>query len=404
MHSSMTHPNVNLGGSQAMAADESRKLSRRAALKLMGKVAGAAAGAAVLSRASKASAHRRSNELDTRMTRELGLRVPLASAGMAFVALPDLASAVSNAGALGVYGVGIEPPFVVEARLQQLAAQTRKPFGVDLIVGTSPMGPITTQDHIDVVAAAGVPVVVFHFDVPTRDWVDQLHAAGSKVWVQTGDVRVAQRAVALGVDGIVAQGRSAGGHNKNATVPTWRLVFEMRLVLPARIIILASGGIANGESLVRAIRAGADGGWAGTVFVAAQESYAHEGYKARLCALHAPGDTQFTTVFGPEWPGQPQRVLCNVGTRSPSALLPAQIGTTLLFPGIGNVPYDMPKHSAIVPTRDTQGDLDEMDMPAGALSIAAVRRVRPAADIVNDFIQDAHDACDRDARFSLDDD
>lgn len=388
-----------------MAADESRKLSRRAALKLVGKWAGVAAGAAVLSRAPRAFAHRRSSGLETRLSRELGLRVPLASAGMAFAALPELTTAVSNAGALGVYGVGIEPPPVAAMRIAEIQAQTDGPFGVDFIVGTSFMGPITTQDHIDVAAAAGVPIVVFHFGLPNRAWVQQLHAAGSKVWMQTGDVSVAQQAVALGVDGIVAQGRSAGGHNKNATIPTWRVVVEMRLALPARIFILASGGIADGDSLAQAIALGADGGWAGTVFAAAKESYASDGYKARLIAAKSPNATQFTTVFGPEFPGQPQRVLANRGTQFPQSTMPTTIGNTTLFPGTPfAMAYPMPKHSAIVPTRDTTGDLDEMDMPAGSVSIQAVRRVRPAADIVRDFIEDGGNACGRGFRGSVDED
>jgi enoyl-[acyl-carrier protein] reductase II len=222
--------------------------------------------------------------------------------------------------------------------------------------------------------------------------------------MQTGDVNVAQQAVRLGVDGIVAQGRSAGGHNRNATIPTWRLVQTMRRALPSKIFILASGGIADGHSLVRAIRAGADGGWAGTVFVAAEESYAHSGYKARLVAARSPDATQFTTVFGPEWPDQQQRVLRNRATAEPGSTTPVTIGTTTLFPGVLNVPYTMPKHSAIVPTRDTVGNLDEMDMPAGSRSVLEVRRVRPAADIVDDFAMGAREAWDCDFDDDLDED
>src|SRR5262249_38929909 len=123
-----------------------------------------------------------SNELHTRFSQELGLRVPLACAGMGFVGLTDLASAVSNAGALGVYGAGPEPPPVVQARIQAIRQQTSSPFGVDFIVESSPLGDFTTQEHIDVVAAAHVPIVVFHWNLPTPAWVTQLHEAGSKVW------------------------------------------------------------------------------------------------------------------------------------------------------------------------------------------------------------------------------
>jgi enoyl-[acyl-carrier protein] reductase II len=293
---------------------------------------------------------------------------------------------------------------VVAARLDAIQEQTSGPYGVDFIVGTSPTGDNTTQDHIDIAAGARAPIVVFHWNVPSRAWVEQLHAAGSKVWMQTGDVHVALQAVAAGADGIVAQGRSAAGHNRNATIATWRVVERMRRALPARIFILASGGVSNGASLVRAIRAGADGGWAGTVFVAAEESYAHPDYKARLIAARSPNATEFTTVFGPEWPGQQQRVLRNRGVDQPQSLLPEAIGTTTLFPGVFDVPYTMPKHSAIIPTRDTTGNLDEMDMPAGSRSVLAVRKVRPAAEIVDDFVDGGREACDRHDDESLDDD
>jgi len=155
---------------------------------------------------------------------------------------------------------------------------------------------------------------------------------------------------------------------------------------------------------VRAIRAGADGGWSGTVFVAATESYANTGYKQRLINAHGDNATILQTRFGPEWPGQPQRVLRVRATTERLSTTPTTIGSTLLFPGVLNVPYTMPKYSAIVPTRDTTGDLEEMDMPAGAKSVRAVRAVRPAAAIVNDFIDGGRDACDRDNDDDDDDD
>jgi nitronate monooxygenase len=379
--------------------DSKGKLNRRTALKL----AGLAAGAAVLPRPARAS-ERRANCLRTRLSSEFGLRVPLASAGMGFVALSDLTAAVSNAGGIGVYGVGPEPPDVVRERIRAIEARTRGVYGVDFIIANSPLGDFTTQAHIDTVRAARVPIVVFHFDLPRADWVRQLHSVGTTVWVQTGDVDVARQAVARGADGIVAQGRSAGGHNKNSTIETIRLVKLMRRALPSKIFILASGGISDGKMLVRAIRAGADGGWAGTVFVAATESYANEGYKQRLITAHSDNATILTTRFGPEFPDAPQRVLRNRATIEPLRTTPTEIGRTLLFPGVLNVPYVMPKYSAIVPTRDTTGDLEEMDMPAGSESIKAVRAVRPAAAIVNEFIEEGRDACDDDDDDYNDDD
>jgi enoyl-[acyl-carrier protein] reductase II len=368
------------------------------------KLVGAAAGAMALGSASRAAAGRHSTILRTRLAHDFGLRVPLASAGMAFVGLTDLAAAVTNAGGIGVYGVGAEPPPVFAARLAAIREQTSGPFGVDFLVDTSAFGAFTTQDHIDIAVSARVPIVVFHWNLPEASWVAQLRAVGTAVWCQTSLVTAAQQAIALGCHGIVAQGRSAGGHNRNSTVATWRVVWQMRRALPPGTMILAAGGVSTGPSLVRAIRAGADGGWAGTVFVAATESYAHPNYKAQLIAAKQPNDTVFTTRFGPEWAAQQQRVLRNRATSEVMRAMPESIGETTLFPDVLDVPYPMPKYSAIVPTRDTTGDFAEMDMPAGSESIRAVREVRPAADIIDDFIAGAHGACDRNDHQSLDDD
>lgn len=327
--------------------------------------------------------------LDTRLVREYGIRYPIVSAGMAFVGLPELVVAVSNAGGLGVYGAAPEPPPVVDARLSAIASQTSRPFGVDFILATGPLGDFTTQDHVDVAAAHRVPVVVFHYDLPPQAWVDQLHAAGSRVWVQAGSAAVAEQAAALGCDAVIAQGKSAGGHNHNETIPTLALLAMVRERLPERCLLLASGGIADGRSLVRALRAGADGGWVGTRFVAASESYAHPDYKARLVAAKGRHATTFTTVFGPEFPNATQRVLANRAATEPPTTQPPTIGSTLLFPGVVNAPYTMPKDSAIVPTRDTTGDLEEMDMPAGSESVLEVVKVEPAAAILAEIVSEA---------------
>jgi enoyl-[acyl-carrier protein] reductase II len=327
--------------------------------------------------------------LHTRLVRDYGIRYPIVSAGMAFVGLPELVVAVSNAGGLGVYGAAPEPPPVVDARLSAIASQTSHPFGVDFIIASGPMGDFTTQDHIDIAAAHRVPVVVFHFNLPPKTWVDQLQAAGSRVWVQAGSVDVAEQAAALGCDAVIAQGKSAGGHNHNQTVPTLTLLAKVRQRLPRRCLLLAAGGIADGQSLVRALRAGADGGWIGTRFAASTESYAHPDYKARLVNAKGKHATTFTTVFGPEFPNASQRVLNNRAVAEPPSTQPPIIGSTLLFPGVVNAPYDMPKYSAIVPTRDTTGDFEEMDMPAGSESVLEIVRVEPAAAIIAEIVTEA---------------
>ena len=327
--------------------------------------------------------------LHTRLVRDYGIRYPIVSAGMAFVGLPELVVAVSNAGGLGVYGAAPEPPPVVDARLSAIASQTSQPFGVDFIVASGPMGDFITPDHIAVAAAHRVPVVVFHFGLPQKAWVDQLQAAGSRVWVQAGSVEVAEQAARLGCDAVIAQGKSAGGHNHNQTIPTLDLLARVRSRLPRHCLLLAAGGIADGRSLVRALRAGADGGWIGTRFAASTESYANAGYKTRLVGAKGRHATTFTTIFGPEFSNASQRVLADRAVTAPPSTQPPVIGSTLLFPGVFDVPYEMPKYSAIVPTRDTTGDLEEMDMPAGAESVLEVVRVQPAAEIIAEIVSEA---------------
>ena len=182
--------------------------------------------------------------LDTRLVRDYGLRYPIVSAGMAFVGLPELVVAVSNAGGLGVYGAAPEPPPVVDARLSAIASQTSQPFGVDFILASGPMAPFTTQDHIDIAAAHRVPVVVVPFR-PAPEGLGRSVAGGrSRVWVQAGSVEVAEEeAASLGCDAVIAQGKSAGGHNHNQTARslTLALLARVRSRLPRRWSAPAAG-------------------------------------------------------------------------------------------------------------------------------------------------------------------
>src|SRR5215831_1537500 len=122
--------------------------------------------------------------LETRLTAEYGVRYPFVSAGMGFVSYPPLVTAVSNAGGIGVLGNAVEPPPSTEQLIRMIAQETSGLFGVDLLHDTTTFGPATTDAHIDVCAAEGVRLVVFHMTVPPREWVARLHAAGCRVWHQ----------------------------------------------------------------------------------------------------------------------------------------------------------------------------------------------------------------------------
>ncbi|MCY1081616.1 NAD(P)H-dependent flavin oxidoreductase [Archangium lansingense] len=337
------------------------------------------------------------NLLDTRLTREYGVRYPFVSAGMAFVALPPLVTAVCNAGGIGVLGAAPEPPPATEARIQAIKAGTPHLFGVNFIIDSAGGQDFTTRAHIDVCIAEGVRLVVFHWNLPPREWIHDLHAAGARVWLQAGSLDFAREALAAGADGLIAQGKQAAGHNRSTT-PTSLLVKQLRREAGSTLI-LAAGGIADGATAAHALRHGADGVWVGTRMVASVEAYAHPGYKQRLVE-GGEDDSRFTTLFGPEWPGQRQRVLRNrvvhewAGReeRIPNPPPPpAAIGTTVLFPGVVNVPYVMPKFSAFAPTPDTDGDLEEMDMPAGGASMELIQDILPASQLVTSMMEAARE-------------
>ena len=322
---------------------------------------------------------------------DYGIETPFVSAGMAFVALAPLAAAVSNAGGLGVLGASPLPPPHLLRMIRGTRKLTARPFGVNLIVAKGFPGslvPFTTALHVAICARERVPVVWFHWDLPPRSWIDRLRRARTKVWMQVGSAEDARAALELGVDAVIAQGANAGGHSK-ATQPLDELLPAVLDAVRTRPV-LAAGGIASREDAARALAAGAAAAVVGTRLVASTESFAHLEYKRRIVASDGT-DTVKTTLFGPEWPGAPLRVLRNrvvtqwagredlVPFPPPSPLL---IGRTR-FAGL---PYPMPKFSAMLPTPDTHGDFEEMAFAAGEAA-ARVDEVLPAAEIVRELMR-----------------
>jgi enoyl-[acyl-carrier protein] reductase II len=331
--------------------------------------------------------------LRTRFTEAYKLSTPIAQAGMAFVGMtPGLAVAVSNAGALGALGVGLMPAPALTQTIAAIRAGTDRPFNVNVITG------FTGPEQIDAVCAAGVAVASFHWGHPPRAWIDQLHAAGVRVFEQVGSVADAKAAVDDGVDVVVAQGQEAGGHNF-ATLPTFALVpLVVDAVAPA--LVLASGGIADGRGLAAALMLGADGAWIGTRLVATTESDAHDGYKSRVVAADAT-DTVRTALFGPDAPQfNPMRVLRNRVVREWQDRVADIPADTSGLPVIGHTDLggqhlELHRFSNLVPMRGaTTGDLEEMPLLAGQ-GVGLVRSVEPAAAVIDAITAQARAVLDR---------
>lgn len=321
--------------------------------------------------------------IETRITRALGVDLPICSAGMAFVARPALAAAVSNAGGLGGLGCDMMPAEALRAMIRETRHLTPKPISVDLI------GDFLTDGHIDVCVAERVEVVVFFWSLPVRRQVERLRQSGSQVWMQVGSVAEARAAATLGADAVIAQGSEAGGHNRSEAATMTLLPAVRRAVAPVPVI--AAGGIADGRGLLAALSLGAEAVWCGTRFLASVEANAHPGYKRRVLEAGI-GDTVRTRLFGREWPDQMSRVIVNRvvrdwGDRPAVAMAtPADraVGSTV----IGGSRLPVPTFSAILPTPETDADLEEMGLTAGE-SAGNIAALLSAADIVATMAEEA---------------
>ena len=330
--------------------------------------------------------------LQTKLTKDYGLDFPFVSAGMGFVALPELAAAVSNAGGLGLLGVAPAPPAGMLAMIQATRSRTSRRFGVDLIITDTAFGPATTDEHIDICIREGIDVVVFFWNFPSKEWINKLHRTGAKVWIQIGSLDYATQAVEMGADAVIIQGSEAGGHNHSTAGLFSLLPTIIDAVAPVPVI--AAGGIADGRGVAAALALGADGVCVGTRLVASAEAYAHAEYKNRIVAAEV-ADVTRTHLFGPEWPDQPMKVIRNRvvsewtgrDTKTPPSPNPPQsIGSTLL----SGQEYLLPKFSAIPPTPDTSGDFEEMCLAAGE-SAGLVKEIKPAATIIKEMMDEAAD-------------
>ena len=212
-----------------------------------------------------------------------GIKYPLIQAGMIWCSGWELASAVSNAGGLGIIGSGSMYPDVLREHIQKCQAHTDKPFAVNL-----PLLYPQIDDHISIIIEEGVKIVFTSAGNPAK-WTSHLKAQKIKVVHVVSNVKFAKKAVDAGVDAIVAEGFEAGGHNGREETTTMCLIPLIRKAIS--IPLIAAGGIGSGASMLAAMALGTDGVQIGSRFIASPESSAHQNFKDYI--LHAKeGDTQ----------------------------------------------------------------------------------------------------------------
>ncbi len=212
--------------------------------------------------------------MQNRITKLFGIKYPIVQGGMIWNSGWRLASAVSNAGGLGLIGAGSMYPEILLEHIKKCKNATDKPFGVNI-----PMLYPNIEEIIEIVIKEEVPIVFTSAGNP-RTYTAKLQSHGIKVAHVVSSVKFALKAQEAGVDAIVAEGFEAGGHNGREETTTLTLIPMVAKALD--IPLLAAGGIATGQAMLATMALGADGVQVGSRFVASEESSAHDAFKQRV--------------------------------------------------------------------------------------------------------------------------
>lgn len=223
--------------------------------------------------------------MQNKVTELFNIQYPIIQAGMIWNSGWRLASAVSNAGGLGLLGAGSMYPDVLREHIVKCKKATQKPFGVNV-----PMLYPNIEEIINIIIDEGVKIVFTSAGNP-KTHTARLKKEGITVVHVVSSVKFALKAQEAGVDAVVAEGFEAGGHNGREETTTFTLIpmVKEKLTIP----LIAAGGIANGQGMLAAMVLGADGVQVGSRFVASEESSAHKAFKDKVIEAN-DGDTFLT--------------------------------------------------------------------------------------------------------------
>ncbi len=219
------------------------------------------------------------------INRLFNIKHPIIQGGMIWCSGWELASAVSNAGGLGLIGSGSMYPEVLRTHIQKCRQATDKPFGVNV-----PLLYPNIEEHIKVILEEGVRIVFTSAGNP-KTWTKHLKDQGVTVVHAVSNVKFALKCEEAGVDAIVAEGFEAGGHNGREETTTLVLIPQVRQAV--KLPLIAAGGIGSGQAIAAALALGADGVQIGSRFVATHESSAHINFKNSVVGAKE-GDTSLT--------------------------------------------------------------------------------------------------------------
>ena len=209
--------------------------------------------------------------MQNKITQLFNIQYPIIQGGMIWVSGWKLASAVSNAGGLGLIGAGSMYPEVLREHIQKCKKATDKPFGVNV-----PMLYPDIEKIMDIIVEEGVKIVFTSAGNP-KTWTSFLKEKGITVVHVVSSVKFALKAEAAGVDAVVCEGFEAGGHNGREETTTFTLIPMVKEQV--KIPVISAGGIGSGRGMLAAMVLGADGVQIGSRFAATVESSAHDHFK-----------------------------------------------------------------------------------------------------------------------------
>ena len=301
----------------------------------------------------------------------LGIQYPIIQAGMVWASGWRLASAVSNAGGLGLLGAGSMYPEVLREHIQKCKAATSKPFGVNV--------PLLYPDIdllMQVIVEEKVPIVFTAAGNPNL-WTAHLKEHGCTVVHVVSSKKFALKAQDCGVDAVVAEGFEAGGHNGREETTTMTLIPLVKKAI--HIPLIAAGGIGSGAAMLAAMALGADAVQVGSRFVATPEASSHEHFKQEVLKAEQ-GSTVLTLKEV-----TPVRMLKNPFYEKIQALYENGADVEALRKALGR---GRAKKGMF------EGDLVEGELEIGQVA-AQIETITPAAEIVTEFIQTYNQTLER---------
>ena len=302
--------------------------------------------------------------MSNRITKLFGIKYPIIQAGMIWCSGWELASAVSNAGGLGIIGSGSMYPDVLREHIKKCKKNTNNPFAVNL-----PLLYPQIEDHIKVIIDEKVKIVFTSAGSPNK-WTKKLQNKNIIVAHVVSNLKFAQKALNAGVDAIVAEGFEAGGHNGIEETTTFCLIPSIREKI--KIPLIAAGGIGTGRGMLAAMVLGAEGVQIGSRFVVSDESSAHQNFKEYILNS-SEGDTKLTLKEL-----TPVRLMKNKFYYEVQEAYQKKFSKQELNKLLGK---GRAKKGMFL------GDLEDGELEIGQIS-AVINEIKPASEIIKDILNE----------------